>query len=530
MKWRETIVKTSGSPRLNETNDDNRYTLTLVPDVHHPAKLERIAVVFSFDFHADDRLFCNGYQSWTYSPERSVHGMDKALRHCPGWVERKFGFTRYGDGWFYPPRYQKGVQHGYSYAYVRRGETYYLFGSLCEDTGFTRITFDTHAGTVTFEKDCAGRMIDSPYIALDVVHVAGREQVVFNAWFDALNVTPLPAPKAVGYSSWYNRYQNINRSALEKDLAGLLTLPVKPDVFQIDDGYARYVGDWLDADPVKFPDGMAPVAERILASGMRAGLWLAPFVCEAKSALYNDHPDWLLKDAQGQPVYSGSNWSGAYALDIYHPEVRDYLRRCFATYRAMGFTLFKLDFLYAACMRPTAHKTRGEMMADGMKLLREICGDAAILACGVPLASAFGRVEYCRIGPDISLAYNDVPFMRLFHAERPSTKHTVRNTVFRRQLNGRVFWNDPDVFILRDHNTSLSAAQKDMLGTVNSLFGGVLFASDEFDRYSDAQKEQYARLCRLHTATNVEVEQANDTGLTVGWLENGEHKSQHLAW
>ena len=142
-------------------------------------------------------------------------------------------------------------------------------------------------------------------------------------------------------------------------------------------------------------------------------------------------------------------------------------------------------------MRPRPDKTRGEIMDESMAFLREVCGTAHILGCGVPLAPAFGRVEYCRIGPDVSLDYDDKPYMRLFHAERVSTRHTMRNTLFRRQLSGRAFLNDPDVFILRNENTALTREQKITLGTVNALCGGLLFASDEFARYDEDKRALY---------------------------------------
>ena len=165
-----------------------------------------------------------------------------------------------------------------------------------------------------------------------------------------------------------------------------------------------------------------------------------------------------------------------------------------------------ITFLYAACMTSRPEKTRGEIMADAMDFLREVCGDAQILACGVPLASAFGKVEYCRIGPDMSMNYNEKLFMRLFHNERPSTMHTQRNTLYRRQLNKRAFLNDPDVFLLRDENTSLTAAQKETLAVVNALYGSVLFGSDNFADYNEEKKEFFAELCRLQKAGNVKTE------------------------
>ena len=79
----------------------------------------------------------------------------------------------------------------------------------------------------------------------------------------------LPAEKTVGYTSWYNCYQKISEKQIEADLEGLKTLPVRPDVFQIDDGFEAFVGDWLEVDPEKFPHGTGVIAEKIRKDGKR---------------------------------------------------------------------------------------------------------------------------------------------------------------------------------------------------------------------------------------------------------------------
>lgn len=83
----------------------------------------------------------------------------------------------------------------------------------------------------------------------------------------------------------------------------------------------------------------------------------------------------------------------------------------------------------------------------------------AILGCGVPVMPAFGLVDYCRVSCDVGLDWDDVWYMRLFHRERVSTKQALNNTVFRRQLNGRAYGSDPDVFFLREENCKLTAEQ-----------------------------------------------------------------------
>ncbi len=86
----------------------------------------------------------------------------------------------------------------------------------------------------------------------------------------------------------------------------------------------------------------------------------------------------------------------------------------------------------------------------------------------------------------------------------------MNNTVFRRQLNGRAYGSDPDVFFLREENCKLTAEQKRTLATVNALLGNVFLTSDMPSRYTDAQRDEYRRLRRLFEhAKQVEVETEN---------------------
>ena len=270
------------------------------------------------------------------------------------------------------------------------------------------------------------------------------------------------------------------------------------DVFQIDDGYQTYVGDWLNINTNKFPNGLENIVNTIHDKGFKAGIWLAPFSVEKKSDIYKKHKDWLVKDETGNPYACGCNWSTFYALDIYKVEVRQYLKQVFDTvFNKWGFDLVKLDFLYSACVLNRKDKPRGLIMADGMNLLRQLCTDKLILGCGVPLASAFGKVDYCRVGCDVSLKYDDVFYMKHMHNERNSTKRTMVDTIFRRQLDGRAFLNDPDVFILRDKHVSLTKEEKEKLAIINGLFGSVLFTSDDIGKYDEYKLSLYNKIKNL---------------------------------
>ena len=178
-----------------------------------------------------------------------------------------------------------------------------------------------------------------------------------------------------------------------------------------------------------------------------------------------------------------------------------------------GFDLVKLDFLYAAAPYATGEQglrgegpyteSRAARMIRALDLLRELCGDKRIIGCGVPLMPAFGRVDYCRIGSDVGLDWDDFPLMRLLHRERVSTRQSLSNTIFRRELDGRAFGNDPDVFFLRDKNIRLSRERKAYQAAADALLGSVWLTSDDLNDYDDEKIDRYRELARLRGAENI---------------------------
>ena len=476
-------------------NREERFTLRLHSEGE--TELHCVSANFRFDFEKHDMLYLNGYQSWTDSRERGVKDRMHSLDRVPKKVVQKFSLDRYGDNRFVRYSHARGQQHGFTYGYVRRGEEYTLFGSLAEESGFTVLRFDTQGNRIILEKDCAGHHFAGDYTVFDLVILHGTEDEVFDEYFRLLGVAPAKGKRLTGYTSWYNLYENISEESIAADLKGFAGSKTLPDVFQIDDGYENAVGDWLVQNE-RFPHGMKAAADAIREAGMMPGIWLAPFAAEKKSILVKEHPDWLLRDENGEPQMGGCNWSGFYGLDIYNPEVRAYLKEVFDTVvRDWGYKLLKLDFLYAACLIPRRDKTRAQVMYDGMRFLRELAGDALILGCGVPLAPAFGMVDYCRIGCDMTLNWLGDRIMRPLHREVPSTRNTLLNTVYRRHLDGRAWRNDPDVFLLRDDNMKLSEKQRETLAAVNALFGGVLFTSDNVGAYDEGKRAVYERIEKL---------------------------------
>lgn len=477
--------------KLSPEDGAFKFELTIKPEIEIQVKTLLVKVKLSLN--NTDKLYINGFQTWTESREfgldEKIQGLNKLSYNllCP-----------YGDYTLYPHNNELGIYHSFTYTYINRNnENYILYGSLSEAMGYTIFEYNTKKNELNIIKDCSGLNIINEHKAFEVLISTGTEEEVFKNYFALMNINKTSVKACTGWTSWYNYYTGITEEIVINNLNAFSKRGIKLEFFQIDDGYQNAVGDWLIVNK-KFPRGMKYIADSIKAKGYRPGLWLAPFICEKTSKLFKEHSSWLLRHENGRLVKGGFNpgWSGTfYVLDFYNEKVREYLREVFDTLlEKWGYEMLKLDFLYAVALIPRKDKTRGQIMYEAMKFVREIAGDSIILGCGVPLGSSFGLVDYCRIGSDVALKWEDRLLKGLNYRERVSTINSLTSTIGRRHLNGNVFYNDPDVFILREKNNKLTKHQRNTLCMLNLIFGGLVFTSDNIDEYSDEEMKQYLSL------------------------------------
>ena len=437
----------------------------------------------NFEINNNDLYFLNGYQSWTdthlIKPEKykEINLHSKA----PRFMFNILPVDQYGDSRFY--KYGRNKLHSYDIFYTQ-GENEVFVLSNNYKNAYLIIEILKKADKLNLISDCKNVLLKEheEFVLYDYVK--------FNSYREGKEYFDKKYPlrkinKIFGYTSWYNYYQNINEEIILRDLDALDN---RFNMFQIDDGYETFVGDWKDVDQNKFPNGLKGIVDKIHQKGYKAGVWLAPFVAEKKSKLFRERPDLFKKDKKGNPIQVGINWSGQYLLDIEDEEAVKYIKESLQYHMDLGFDLFKLDFLYS--LNDAEYDvSRAQITQKGYELLKEILKDKMILGCGATLFNCYDNFDYLRIGMDASLSFDDAWWMRGLHRERPTTKSTLQNTIFRSFMDQRLFANDPDVFLLRDNNIKFSKEQKRAMTTINALFGSVLMTSDDIATYDEDAKK-----------------------------------------
>jgi alpha-galactosidase len=285
----------------------------------------------------------------------------------------------------------------------------------------------------------------------------------------------VPERTPSGWCSWYFYYNRVGERDILANLVALQTGDYRVDYVQIDDGFQSATGDWLTPNE-KFPRGMRFLADRIRDAGFRPGLWLAPLVMHRDSRVLAEHPEFALRDAAGEIIWS-EIWLGpCAALDCTNPDAQAWLYDTVRTVvRDWGYSLLKLDALAFACHAGARYHATGTAAANlraGLATIRAAAGDDTfLLGCSCPFGPAVGIVDAMRVGPDVEA--------RWFAGTRPSVRHALRLSLQRFWMHRRLWLNDPDCLTVRERESTLTADEARFLATGVALSGGLTVLSDD---------------------------------------------------
>ena len=319
------------------------------------------------------------------------------------------------------------------------------------------------------------------------------------------------ASPPTGWCSWYCFGPRVTAQQVLDNLDFIAKQTPGLRYVQIDDGYQPAMGDWLETGAA-FGGNVQGVLKQIRERGFEPAIWVAPFVAEEKSHVFQQHPDWFVKDAERNPLRSDRVTFGGwrrgpwYVLDGTHPEVQQHLEKFFRTMkREWGCTYFKLDANFWGAIHggrfhdPRA--TRIEAYRRGMQAILRGAENSFVLGCNHPIWPSLGLIHGSRSSNDIKRTW-----------ERFET--TARQNLSRNWQNGRLWWNDPDAIVLTGdlpdnefqfHATSIYAS------------GGMLLSGDDLTKIS---AEKLSVLRKLQPPAGVAA-RFEDDSFRVGRIQLG---------
>ena len=314
------------------------------------------------------------------------------------------------------------------------------------------------------------------------------------------------ATPPAGWCSWYCFGARVTAKNVTENLGAIVKDAPQLKYVQLDDGYQPAMGDWLETGNA-FGGDVQGVLQAIRRQGFEPAIWVAPFIAEAGSHLFQQHPDWFMKGEDGKPLpadrvtFQGWRHGPWYALDGTNPEVQQHLENVFRTMREKwGVTYFKLDANFWGAMHggilsdPKA--TRIEAYRRGMQAVLRGAGDSFILGCNHPVWASFGLIHGSRSSGDISRRWT-------------TFSSVARQNLNRNWQNGRLWWNDPDAITL---SGNMLPEEYRFHATAVMASGGLVLSGDDL---STLPADRLATLKKLLPPTGVAAE-FDDESLQTG--------------
>lgn len=229
----------------------------------------------------------------------------------------------------------------------------------------------------------------------------------------------------------------------------------------VDDGYQQAEGDW-EPNPKKFPAGdadMKKLVDAIHDAGFKAQLWWAPLAVDPGTKLLAQHPDLILKNADGSPQII-SWWDSYYMSPAYQP-VLDHTKAIVEMFMSRwGFDGLKLDGQHLNACPPDFNPVHH--LKDPYDAPRQMPGVFKTIYETARSIKPDALIQLCPCGD--AMSFYNIPYTNQFVASDPvgSTQVRSKGKTYKAIAPGTAYFGD---------HVELSDGRDDFASTIG--VGGV---------------------------------------------------------
>ncbi|MFI5187920.1 MAG: alpha-galactosidase [Chitinophagales bacterium] len=341
----------------------------------------------------------------------------------------------------------------------------------------------------------SGKIISSNRV---MINIAGNPYTALETYAGAAGFVNNARPHSIvnGWCSWFYTLAKVSEQEViaNTEFASKHLKQFGLEYIQIDEGYQRWHGDWEGND--RFPHGMKWLAKKIKEYGFKTGLWISPYVISEPTEVFQKHPDWLLKHADGSLKRIG-NWEEnseppadenpkRYCLDITHPEAANWLHDMIDTIaNNWGYEMIKIDFMAWSILAAERYYdpafSSAQVYRKGLEIIRSAAGDKChILECG-PGATTVGLIDSMRIEADVNYGFSKAAWETYFLHPASSASAAAKRYYFHK----RTWINDADHICMN----LLNNQQAEAAATLIAMSGGNMISGDRLTQLDEYKLE-----------------------------------------
>lgn len=242
-------------------------------------------------------------------------------------------------------------------------------------------------------------------------------------------------------------------------------------------------GDWLEPNE-NWQNRLDNAAREIFKEGYRAGIWIAPFLVSNKSKVFENHPDWLVKDYNNNITPEEiTEEESFFALDASHPEVLKHIAKIFRTFKKMGFLFFETAFLDYGfkdslnVKRATKGKTSVQVFREACEIIRAEIGAGSLwMADHTPFSPIIGFADIVRTNNRIDK-----------ELDKTKIKNIIKESWYSHYFNNIYWQNSPGEIDILNENNLFTEDEINSIALWIGILGGAVETCNNMTRWNQNQ-------------------------------------------
>jgi alpha-galactosidase len=320
---------------------------------------------------------------------------------------------------------------------------------------------------------------------------AGKGQVSrnFHRWARRYGIRDGAKPRPVLLNNWEATFMDFNEEKIVSLFDGAKELGV--DLFLLDDGWfgnkhprdndRTGLGDW-EVNAKKLPHGLSHLADEAKKRGIGFGLWIEPEMVNPKSELFEQHPDWAIRQPNRELLFGRNQL----VLDLTRPAVQEFARgiidRTFGPNPGITYTKWDCNRFVTQPGSPWLPADKQQHLLidyqwalyDLMRHLAEKYPQIMAMVC----AGGSGRVDYGAL--------------KYFHSFWPSDNTDPLQRIYIQWGFGHVFPSNT----ISAHVTDMG--HKPLKLAIDVALSGAFGVDRDVSRWTPAERQQVAAAVTLY--------------------------------
>lgn len=292
-------------------------------------------------------------------------------------------------------------------------------------------------------------------------------------------------------------------------LTKIQELYVPCDVFVLENGYEKTIGDWTLTQSI-YNETLQSFVENVKQKKVIPGLRYSPFLIKKNSEFFSMYPEALLRDEDDKFVPVDWNYlfglDETYTLDVTHPSAIQFITETIHTLvNEIGFGFLYLDNLYAACLSGSPFDRKStpfQRIRSILEYIHSITEKSALIYANLsPTMASVGIFDYLSIGFEFQENQFSKNFSTLLKdsSDKNQVNQLLYNILHKSLSHRKIGYNALNFIDISANDQKQVSSELIFFYTILAVSGNLLLFRDTFFQLEKIDIELFKKMIVLNS-------------------------------